>query len=252
VEGRHSLAEALHPFGIRCINYDICLGPQGDLADDMVWEQLLGLVQSRTFAFVFASPPCKSASIARHNPDRAPGPGPLRSLERPWGLPNLSPPDKELVRLGNLLTTRVGTIARAVVDQGGAGFAIEQPAPVNGLPSLLHLAPLDLSDLGSDDVIFDQCQFGATSPKPTCIRFLGGTFGELASSKCNHKSQKWTDKDGRTYYAPHERLAGRKLEDGTWATSASENYPDDLNTALAIHIAASLWGHRGDPATHPS
>jgi len=123
---------------------------------------------------------------------------------------------------------------------------------VEGLPSLLHLDPLDLSDLGAEDVIFDQFLFGAASTKLTCIRFLGGTFGELASSKCNPKPQEWTDSEGRTYYAPHERLAGRKLEDGTWATSASENYSDDLNIALATHIAASLWGHRGDPATHSS
>ena len=246
--GRKTLALCLGAYGIGCVSYDLCLGPEFDISDELVWERLLKEIQSGRYAFLFSSFPCKSAAIPRHNPDRGPGPGPLRSVDKPWGLPNLKPTDKELVRIGNLCATRSAAASRALLDSGGVGFAFEQPSPVDGLPSLLHLPPLDMQDVGAQDVHFHQCPFGAPSIKPTCIRYCGGSFSLLSSFKCNHKMQRWKDSNSKYYWAPHQKLAGRKLDDGRWATEVSQEYPDDLNKELASHIAAALWGHSGDPA----
>ena len=252
---RRSLATCLEAYGINCVSYDKVLGDDWDLADDLVWTALLAKIRQGLYKFVFSSLPCKSAAISRHRPDRGPGPGPLRATDKRglWGLPNLQPADKELVRLGNLHVTRTGIACREVMAAGGWGFGVEQPAPVDGLPSLLHLEPLQLEDLGAVDVIFHQCPFGADSVKPTCIRYVGGSFDQLAQHQCTHPKVTWTDeRTGESYEAPHQRLAGRKLPNGKWATESAQHYSDLLNETLASCIAAGVWGRKGDPASADS
>ncbi len=246
-----SLAHYLQKYGVACDCYDILLGPEYDLADDIVWETLLSKIRTGLYSFIFASFPCKSAALSRHGLSDRPGPGPLRSIDKPWGLPGLKPADKELVRLGNLHATRSATACREVMAAGGKGFALEQPAPIEGYPSLFHLPPLALDDLHASDAIFDQCMFGAASTKLTLIRYVGASFAELDGIQCTHEATQWQDSSG-SYTAPHQRIAGRKLDDGSWATSAAENYSDEFNAKLACLIAAVFLGSNGDPASSSS
>ncbi len=134
---------------------------------------------------------------------------------------------------------------------GGRGFALEQPAPVDGYPSLLHLPPLALEELQAKDVKFDQCMFRASSTKPIVIRYVGSSFAELDGVCCDHEAIEWEDSDG-THTAPHQRIAGRKLDDGSWATSAAENSSDEFNAKLACLIAAVFLSSNGDPASTSS
>ena len=103
---RLTLKMALGRLGFEADEFDVLHGESGDLSNDMVWDELARQIAKGVYAFVFACPPCSSASAARHNPARGPGLGPVRSVARPWGLPGLSPLDKELVRLGNLHVLR--------------------------------------------------------------------------------------------------------------------------------------------------
>ncbi len=93
--------------------------------------------------------------------------------------------------------------------------------------------------------------FGAASTKPIVIRYVGSSFAELDGVSCNYEATNWHDSDG-SYTAPHQRIAGRKLDDGSWATSAAENYTDEFNAKLACLIAAVFLGSNGDPASSAS
>ena len=42
LDDRLSLQECVSRFGISCDSYDKCLGSQGDLSDELVWEPTLG------------------------------------------------------------------------------------------------------------------------------------------------------------------------------------------------------------------
>ena len=78
---------------------------------------------------------------------------------------------------------------------------------------------------------------------------VDGSFAELAQHTCTHKKKKWTDQETkRSYRAAHEKLAGRKLPDGKWATESSQHYSDSLNEKLASCVATALVGWKGDPA----
>jgi hypothetical protein len=241
---RLTLKVALDLLGFKADEFDILHGEAYDLSNDMVWDELARQLAKGVYAFVFASPPCASASVARHNPARGPGPGPVRSLARPWGLPNLSPSDKELVRVGNLHVLRTCAAAEAMVLLG-RGYAVENPEPWEGLPSLFHLDPLQaLLDNGGSDVSFKQCALGAASAKPTRIRFRLGTFASLGDLACTHPPVLWTDADGTSYTSPHQRLVGRE-PGGGFGTSRSSAYPDQLNCKLAACIVAAVAESRG-------
>jgi hypothetical protein len=241
---RLTLKIALGRLGYEADEFDILHGEAYDLSNDMVWDELARQIAKGAYAFVFASPPCSSASVARHNHARGPGPGPVRSLARPWGLPGLSPSDKELVRVGNLHVLRTCAAAEAMLSLG-RGYAVENPEPWEGLPSLFHLDPLQaLLGSGGADVSFRQCAVGAASAKPTRIRFWLGPFASLGDLVCNHPPVVWTDADGTSYTAPHRRLVGRE-PGGGFGTSKSSAYPDQLNCRLAECIVAAVAQSRG-------
>ncbi len=97
-----SLLNLLRKAGADGENWDLENGPQFDLSDDATWDALVERVRSREFAAAFASPPCTTASRLRNKPG---GPPPLRGVEGAarYGLGGLSIPNKELVRLHNLI-----------------------------------------------------------------------------------------------------------------------------------------------------
>jgi hypothetical protein len=243
-----SLRTALESLGFKCVCYDILQGAAGDLGDDTVWESVEADIISGIYFYVFSSFPCKSSSVLRHSPNRRPGPGPLRACEPPahlWGLPGLQGKDKELVRLGNLHALRSARAASIQISSR-RGAALENPEPWPGLPSLFYLEPLDtLLALGARDVDFDQCPFGAESPKGTRIRYYLGSFGTLANFRCQHAKREFQDDNGKKYWAAHRRIAGRKTEDGKWASSAAEAYSDLFNIRLAQDMA-NAWHSIGE------
>jgi hypothetical protein len=241
--GRRSLELCLADRGLMCDSMDAVL--EHDLSDDGVWETIIRDIDAGRYCFLFSSFPCKSSSISRHRADRRPGPGPLRSLEPPhhiWGLPGLSGSDKELVRLGNYFAIRTAAACRRMAALG-LGYALEQPRPHPGLPSLLFLPPVQtLLDEGASQVDFDQCMFRSVTTKPTRVIYFKGKFSSL-SSCCTHPMVWWDTGGGTGNWASHQILAGVRLATGKFALEETQWYTDELNEALAECIAQADEDH---------
>ena len=99
-----------------------------DLADELVWKQILGkLSSSHGYQASLWSPPCSTFSVARHLPG---GPPVLRGHTGVdlYGLANLKPADKERVRTGTLLAMRAAQGIKAQRNLG-CPWILESPAP---------------------------------------------------------------------------------------------------------------------------
>ncbi len=135
--------------GAECDNWDLVNGPQFDLADDAAWDPLVARVRAKEYAAAFASPPYTTASRLRIKPG---GPPPLRGLigaDR-YGLKGLSVPNKELVRLHNLILLRVAELLKIMTDLGRP-WVFETPALRDGEVSVLRMDEYQ-SLLGSSGV----------------------------------------------------------------------------------------------------
>ena len=73
------------------------------------WQILKDLVKSEPKVFIFGSPPCGTCSAARQipMPDGSAGPPVLRTLQFPWGLPDLIPSLALKVRKANQLYSHI-------------------------------------------------------------------------------------------------------------------------------------------------
>ena len=102
-----------------------------------MWDTIEYRLINRKHAFVFACPPCNTASRLRAIPG---GPIPLRGVRGSdrYGLKNLSPADAEKVRLHNLLGIRFEK-AVEVAASTNVPALLEQPEMREGEPSLLLL-----------------------------------------------------------------------------------------------------------------
>ena len=89
---------------------DILNGDQQDMLDDVVWDELLKLIEAGDFDTELITPPCNTHSRARHKKNG--GPRPLRDLKHPDGFPWLKEPHKSEVDKANKLIerTKVGTL----------------------------------------------------------------------------------------------------------------------------------------------
>ena len=94
----------------------------------------------------------------------------MRGLEGAarYGLSGLSTPNKELVRLHNLILVRVAEVL-AIVTAQGRPWIFETPTLKDGEVSVLRLDEFQrlLDSAGVEHTIGVQCTFGALSSKPT-------------------------------------------------------------------------------------
>merc|ERR1712025_677996 len=83
------------------------------------------------------SPPCSTFSPARCVPG---GPGPIRGKEAPqiFGLPGITPADREKCRKGTLLAHRCADVAD-LCDEIGMPWAAEAPLIRKSFPSAFKL-----------------------------------------------------------------------------------------------------------------
>ena len=90
--------------GWHCESFDIVDGK--DLSSDMVWCGLMKRVAAGEFDFAWTGTPCNTYSTAR---GMGPGPRVLRTLEHPYGLPDLTPAEKEQVRQATFLRSSLSS-----------------------------------------------------------------------------------------------------------------------------------------------
>ncbi len=159
-----------------------------------------------------------------------PGPRPLRSIERLWGIANLKPRELEQVCTGNDLL-RALIIVLYASKAAGAVAAMEHPAPPTwkpNAPSSFYLPELkwlrNLGEAGFD--IFDQCMLGAPSVKPTAL--LHANFPQVSDRIADMPNACRCDRSHQ-----HIALIGR-AEDGTFKTAPAKQYPGPMNHLLAL------------------
>ncbi len=256
-----SLLNLLRKAGVDGENWDLANGPQYDIADDANWDPLLARVRAKEFAAAFASPPCTTASRLRNRPG---GPPPLRGITGPdrYGLKGLTVPNKELVRLHNLILVRVAEVLQIMVDHESP-WVFETPALRDGEVSVLRLDEYQnlMSNSAVEHVIGVQCPFGAISTKPTSWVSHRVSMSDMPQ-ECQHAKRPWfNDRTGTAVVASHRPTAGtdtysltQKVASATgvfvspnFVSASLAAYPDLLNRFLVSKLIKAL----GDVPARP-
>ena len=192
--------------------FDLINGDHQDLANDTIFQKLIDRIQRKEFNAAMLPPPCSTFSSARSETDG--GPRPLRKAEGPerYGRKDLTPEEKESVRLGTLLALRANAIAKAMREAGKPSIT-ENPPEHEGKPSLFGLDEwrqfLDTPNV--DSIITPQCEFGQNFQKMTALK---GDRVDLsdAPKECTHERQWWRlPPPGRWIYAAHPPMTGKIL-----------------------------------------
>ena len=197
-----------------------------DLADELVWERILGELTSESgFDASLWSPPCSTFSVARRLPG---GPPVLRGHlgSDLYGLPGLKPEHKEQVRMGTLLAKRTAQGIEAQ-RRSGRPWILESPAPRPDCASIF-LLPEIVAACGPEAAFEDfvQCELGAASRKPTR---LGSSFVLPVGlvNTCSHPARWWRlPPHGKWIWASHPPLSGRHraVSPTSWRRGAEGNY----------------------------
>ena len=198
--------------------------------------------------------PCSTFSASRLFPSEPPGPPPVRSKVHPDGLPDdeLDPKYKRELRLTNTLLERtVQIIVAARNSSRKTTIILENPADRSipgtkqyGDDTATHgsiwataaFKQLASAIPDSSMVTFAYCRFGSDYQKYTTLWYTneaGPILDQLNSPvyQCNH--------------ARHPKVAGGRLPDGTWASTAAAAYPAQFNIRLAMALTLA---RTGDPS----
>ena len=122
--GPHTpLSSAVCNLGFDSCPLDSRLNVTHDLLDSRFYEDLLRLCASGTSAYTAASPPCNEFSLLKAKPN---GPKPIRTLEFPLGLPNLTQSEERRLTDSREILHRSVMCLQATACSGGDGH-LEQP-----------------------------------------------------------------------------------------------------------------------------
>ena len=229
------LTSYLHHMGWIVVVVDKQGPTAADLLDTEVCRKIFADIRAGVFDVVGMATPCETVSPLRENP---PGPRPLRSLQHPDGLPlkSLSSEERKQLKEANHLIEFSTHVTREV-RRIRAAYWIENPD---------HKEKLDMWKTSwfkemtghalVEKALFDQCQFGAETTKPTRIQTDSLPLGQIKGRRCNHPPKEWTRPNGETYVSPHESLVQRWRTvrgEKERASKALGEYPPALNKALA-------------------
>jgi len=179
-----------------------------------------------------------------------------------YGLPNLSPADKEKVRIGTLLAVRTaeGLVLhlRLLIP-----FIFETPAPRPGRPHITLLEEFRpiVDDPRVDTLIFDQCTCGAPGAKATMLLLFMIPRDQVQlpvpPGRCCHPARWWSVPwSGYSYKAPHPAIKGKQwaipfeqwspdmLRDsepqGEFISRGLAAYPTEMNRFLAMWLSEAV------------
>ncbi|CAL1165921.1 unnamed protein product, partial [Cladocopium goreaui] len=229
------LTSYLHHMGWIVVVVDKQGPTAADLLDTEVCRKIFADIRAGVFDVVGMATPCETVSPLRENP---PGPRPLRSLQHPDGLPlkSLSSEERKQLKEANHLIEFSTHVTREV-RRIRAAYWIENPD---------HKEKLDMWKTSwfkemtghalVEKALFDQCQFGAETTKPTRIQTDSLPLGQIKGRRCNHPPREWTRPNGETYVSPHESLVQRWRTvrgEKERASKALGEYTPALNKALA-------------------
>ena len=238
---------------IKVLSIDTAVHSACDVNDGTTWQHLYRLAESGLLLAIVLGPPCETWSAARHEAivdalgNVIPGPRPLRSDLRPWGLDGITPRELRQLRIGMRLLMRGLILSILTVFSGGAAV-LEHPASSDkaGRPSIWKTAivHLLLQTGYFKRYTFSQWRYGSPGVKPTTL-----LFGGVSALPQIMKSF-----EDATLSKPTRPLLGRDPVTGAFCTSAAKEYPDLMNKALAASIISQITDFDGttdDVPRHP-
>ena len=217
---------------------------KADLHDDKIFAFLLTLAASGRVKAILAGPPCRTISALRFQEDG--GPAVVRNEDFPYGLPDLSPEDAQLVLKDSALWFRmlllymvcedcreVGTPPTAlVVEQPEDPARYRDPADVAARGYMAIWRTLEWRQFAEafkvKMVHLDQGPLGHSRKKPTSLAVVLPELEELDEIRGPPKVA--SDTGDRSAMSLQERCAESK----TWACWAP-------GLKLAIAVALQRW-----------
>jgi hypothetical protein len=207
------------------VSIDIVHSKTADLANPKQLKFWTDQIRSGRVVGAAGGPPCETWSTARF---RAGGPPPLRSRDKPWGLPDLNHKHQKQVLVANTLLQVFITVFVEIVLVGACAF-LEHPAVTDlhdqyEAPSIWYLEQITsiLKINGVSKVSCNQGRHGAVSLKPTT--FLLANISDSRESLDQNVS---TTRQLIT-------LEGKK--DGSWNTAQAKEYPAPICKAIATSV----------------
>ena len=223
--GSARLTQLVKESGIPCLPpIDVTLSDLVPTAFDVVdvecWEFFMQLVWLGAIFFAHFGTPCNTFTSARKDDG---GPPPLRSMDFPLGLPQLSDDDCCLTFLGNLFLFRTCEACSAIHALGG-DFSIENPllSLIWDTPQMINLR----SGCRALVFDFDQCEFGAPSMKPT----------RLLATHCSFTPVQQRCQGGHLHVRLKGKVWSEKLKKWVFRTKLAQEYPWKLCQTMASAV----------------
>ena len=223
-------------YGYRLIifSYNMAYGPQFDLGDKEVVDDLVERGMQGRIEQVHSGAPCSTWSAAHFAPG---GPPPLRTREHPWGIPGLPVRDRFHVESHSRLLRGSWEVLKGVATGGGSALN-EHPSDRGRppYPSAYNTAMARGVERRCGFVrgLFSQCMIGARSRKDTTMSGnLKGMnrFNEIP--RCSHTI--------------HETLIGLDAE-GKFKTRQAQAYPPGMCEVMAQLFIEDFAARSCDPA----
>ena len=212
---------------------------------DDVWCTVVERIKARAYDVVAVTPPCSTWSRATFKDG---GPSPVRDRDHPWGLPTLRPGSTAKAKCdsGSLLVQRSLQACR-LAHKVDAAYLLEHPEDLGmaprGLPASLWALP-EAQQLAEDTdattVAVQQCNFGASSVRPTRFLTTLQNVASLGWTGWPRLAQKTFSYLGplplRCTCGSRRRPLVGKLQSGEFVTAAAAAYPPLLCRALARRV----------------
>eukprot|EP00438_Fugacium_kawagutii_P023924 Skav232941 [mRNA] locus=scaffold3689:35179:38778:- [translate_table: standard] len=230
--------ELFPEFDVVPLSVDTAICPWvGNLLCPRVLRAIHALCQADALCLVLTGPPCETWSAARFLQDMDDNgrrlPRPLRSLDSPWGVAELSIRELHQVHTANRLLFS-SLVIEVLVLIGGGGSVMEHPAPSPNAqhPSVWRTAchKQFFDDiLGATQNRVEQLRYGAQCRKPTVLRTAG----------LDHMEQRLQDFEVQSYVKPTLVLGGRD-ESGAFRTARAKEYPQQFSRAIVASALSAL------------
>lgn len=183
----------------------------------------------------YAGPPCETYSVARYNEIENVKIRPIRSRSSPWGYSSLTLREARQILIGNLL---ILFVLRAAIIQAAIGhFAcIEHPEEPHGADrdqavSIWRLTLMQHIYRMPKRCSILQGKFGAPSPKPTSLLFIGPSQPRASLRKCE------------ALVCSKGTSIGLERGGSAFQTAKLKEYPGDLCKALSVTLSDWLAEH---------
>lgn len=214
---------------LRVVSRDVHVDPiKGNLADPKMTIYWQNLILSRRVVGLHAGPPCSTWGVARFSTNN-PGPRPVRSTDRLWGIDDLTKNEKCAADLGDTLLVASIDLIRSLLSVGGC-CSLERPAdPGEAFPSIWKLD--EVKDIIKRDdvsvVTLNQCRYGLNSAKPT-MNLSDFENMSLLTHVSLHAAAPPATGSRTSRWSTLPRFA--KPSRRPWSQPSSENNPNGFNT----------------------